>query len=104
RAAPAMGIYGIAKAGIEMMTKVLALELAPFNIQVNAVAPSMVRTKFSQPFWSNKDLHDQIVKAIPLGRIAEPIEVAHPALFLCSEASDFITGQTIMVDGGASAI
>jgi len=104
RAAPAMGIYGIAKAGIEMMTKVLALELAPFNIQVNAVAPSMVRTKFSQPFWSNKDLHDQIVKAIPLGRIAEPREVAHPALFLCSEASDFITGQTIMVDGGASAI
>ncbi|MEE9418999.1 MAG: SDR family oxidoreductase [Desulfatiglandaceae bacterium] len=104
RAAPAMGIYGVAKAGIEMMTKVLALELAPFNIQVNAVAPSMVRTKFSQPFWSNKDLYDQIVKAIPLGRIAEPIEVAHAALFLCSEASDFITGQTIMVDGGASAI
>jgi len=104
RAAPAMGIYGIAKAGIEMMTKVLALELAPFNIQVNAVAPSMVRTKFSQPFWSNKDLYDQIVKAIPLGRIAEPTEVAHPALFLCSEASDFITGQTILVDGGASAI
>jgi 2-deoxy-D-gluconate 3-dehydrogenase len=87
-----------------MMTKVLALELAPFNIQVNAVAPSMVRTKFSQPFWSNKDLYDQIVKAIPLGRIAEPIEVAHAALFLCSEASDFITGQTILVDGGASAI
>lgn len=104
RAAPAMGIYGVAKAGIEMMTKVLALELAPFNIQVNAVAPSMVRTKFSQPFWSNKDLYDQIVKAIPLGRIAEPKEVAHAALFLCSEASDFITGQTILVDGGASAI
>ncbi len=104
RASPAMGIYGIAKAGIEMMTKVLALELAPFNIQVNAVAPSMVRTKFSQPFWSNEDLYDQIVHAIPLGRIAEPIEVAHPTLFLCSEASDFITGQTIMVDGGASAI
>ena len=104
RAAPAMGIYGVAKAGIEMMTKVLALELAPFNIQVNAVAPGMVRTKFSQPFWSNKDLYDQIVKSIPLGRIAEPIDVAHPVLFLCSEASDFITGQTIMVDGGASAI
>ncbi len=104
RAAPAMGVYGVAKAGIEMMTKVLALELAPFNIQVNAVSPGMVRTKFSQPFWSNKDLYDQIVKSIPLGRIAEPIDVAHPVLFLCSEASDFITGQTIMVDGGASAI
>jgi 2-deoxy-D-gluconate 3-dehydrogenase len=104
RSAPAMGVYGVAKAGIEMMTKVLAQELAPFNIQVNAIAPSMVRTKFSEPFWSNKDIYDQIVKTIPLGRIAEPSDVAHPVLFLCSDASNFITGQTIMVDGGASAI
>jgi len=104
RSAPAMGIYGIAKAGIEMMTKVLAQELAPFNIQVNAVAPGMVKTKFSEPFWSNSDIYNQIVKTIPLGRIAEPSDVAHPVLFLCSDASDFITGQTIMADGGASAI
>jgi len=104
RSAPAMGIYGIAKAGIEMLTKVLAQELAPFNIQVNAVAPCMVRTAFSEPFWSNKDLHEAIVKTIPLGRIAEPIDIAHPALFLCSAGADFITGQTLLVDGGASAI
>ncbi|MCG6909594.1 MAG: SDR family oxidoreductase [Deltaproteobacteria bacterium] len=104
RSAPAMGIYGIAKAAMEMMTKVLAQELAPFNIQVNAVAPAMVRTKFSEPFWSNEDMHREIVKTIPLGRIAEPDEVAHPILFLCSGAADFITGQTLMVDGGASAI
>ncbi len=104
RSAPAMGIYGIAKAGIEMLTKVLAQELGPFNIQVNAVAPGMVRTAFSEPFWSNKDLHEAIVKTIPLGRIAEPIDIAHPALFLCSAGADFITGQTLLVDGGASAI
>jgi len=104
RSAPAMGIYGVAKAGIEMMTKVLAQELAPSNIQVNAVAPSMVKTKFSEPFWSNKDMYDQIVKGVPLGRIAEPIDVAHPTLFLCSQGSDFITGQTILVDGGSSVI
>ena len=104
RSAPAMGIYGVAKAGIEMMTKVLSQELAPFNIQVNAVAPGMVRTKFSEPFWSNTELYDQIVKSIPLGRIAEPGDVAWPVIFLCSEASNFITGQTLMVDGGASAI
>jgi 2-deoxy-D-gluconate 3-dehydrogenase len=104
RSAPAMGIYGIAKAAIEMMTKVLAQELALFNIQVNAVAPTMVRTKFSEPFWSNNDFYQEIVKTIPLGRIAEPIEIAHPTLFLCSDAADFITGQTILVDGGASAI
>jgi 2-deoxy-D-gluconate 3-dehydrogenase len=104
RSAPFMGIYGVAKAGIEMMTKVVAQELAPFNIQVNAVAPCMVKTKFSQPFWSNEELYEQIIKAIPMGRIAEPADVAWPVLFLCSEASNFITGQTVMVDGGSSAI
>ena len=104
RSAPAMGIYGIAKAGLEMMTKVLAQELALFNIQVNAVAPGMVRTQFSEPFWSNEDFYRLIVKAIPMGRIAEPEDVAHPVLFLCSEGSAFITGQTLGVDGGASAV
>ena len=104
RSAPFMGIYGVAKAGIEMMTKVIAQELAAFNIQVNAVAPGMVRTKFSQPFWSNSEIYEQIIKTIPLGRIAEPVDVARAVLFLCSEASDFITGQTLMVDGGASAV
>jgi 2-deoxy-D-gluconate 3-dehydrogenase len=104
RSAPFMGIYGVAKAAIEMMTKVLAQELAAFNIQINAVAPCMVRTKFSEPFWSNTEIHDQIIKSIPMGRIAEPEDVVHPTLFLCSEAANFITGQTILVDGGASVI
>ncbi|MGB5750332.1 MAG: SDR family oxidoreductase [Desulfobacterales bacterium] len=104
RSAPFMGIYGVAKAGIEMMTKVVAQELAAFNIQVNAVAPGMVRTKFSEPFWSNSEIYEQIVKTIPLGRIAETADVAQAVLFLCSEASNFITGQTLMVDGGASAV
>jgi len=104
KASPGMGIYGIAKAGIEMMTKVLASELALFNVQVNAVAPAMVRTDFSKPFWSNSEIHDVVVKGIPMARIAEPIEVVHPALFLASEGSNFITGQTIVVDGGSTAV
>ncbi|MCP3953766.1 MAG: SDR family oxidoreductase [Desulfobacterales bacterium] len=104
KAAPFMGVYGVAKAGIEMMTRVIAQELAPFNIQANAVAPCMVRTKFSEPFWSNPDIYAQVVKTIPLGRIAEPADVAHPVLFLCSAAADFITGQTVNVDGGATAV
>ncbi|HOT44770.1 MAG TPA: SDR family oxidoreductase [Spirochaetota bacterium] len=104
KASPGMGIYGIAKAGVEMMTRVLAAELASYNIQVNAVAPAMVRTDFSKPFWSNRDIHDHVVRGIPMGRIAEPIEVVHPVLFLASEASSFITGQTIVVDGGSTAI
>lgn len=104
RAAPLMGVYGVAKAGIEMMTRVLAQELAPFNVQVNAVAPGMVRTGFSQPFWENAEIYRQIVAGIPLGRIAEPADVAHAVLFLCSAGADFITGQTLCVDGGASAV
>ncbi|VEN75432.1 conserved hypothetical protein [Candidatus Desulfarcum epimagneticum] len=104
RSAPAMGIYGVAKAGIEMMTRVMAQELAPFGAQVNAVAPAMVKTGFSAPFWSNPEIHDQIVKTIPLGRVADPADIVGPVLFLCSAASDFITGQTLPVDGGASAI
>ena len=87
-----------------MMTKVLAQDLAPFNVQVNAVAPAMVRTKFSDPFWSNADMHTMIVKGIPLGRIAEPIDVVHPALFLCSSGADYITRQTLLVDGGSSVV
>lgn len=104
KASPGMGIYGIAKAGIEMMTKVLASELALFGVQVNAVAPAMVRTDFSKPFWSNNDIHDYVVKGIPMGRIAEPVDVVHPALFLASEGSAFITGQTIVVDGGTTVV
>lgn len=104
RASPGMGVYGIAKAAVEMMTKVLAAELGSRGIRVNAVAPAMVRTDFSKPFWSNSDIHAQIVRGIPLGRIAEPIDVVHPVLFLASSASAFITGQTLVVDGGATAI
>ena len=100
KASPGMGIYGIAKAAIDQMTRVLASELASANIQVNAVAPGMVRTGFSKPFWSNEDMYKQIVKGIPAGRIAEPIDVVHPVLFLASEGADFITGQTFVVDGG----
>lgn len=104
KASPGMGIYGVAKAGIEMLTRVLAAELAQFNIQVNAVSPSMVRTDFSKLFWSNKDIHDHIVKSVPMGRIAEIIDVIHPVLFLSSSGADYITGQTLVVDGGATVV
>lgn len=104
KASPGMGIYGVAKAGVEMLTKVLAGELARFNIQVNAVAPAMVKTEFSKPFWSNEVILQEVVKAIPMGRIAEPQDVVHPVLFLASDGASFINGQTLLVDGGACAV
>jgi len=104
QAAPGMGIYGVAKAGIEMLTRVMAAELAADNIQVNAVAPCMVKTGFSEPFWSNREIHDQIIATIPAGRLAEPMDLVYPVLFLCSEGAKFITGQVLCVDGGATVV
>lgn len=103
RATPGMGIYGVAKAGVEMLTRTLAAELAADNITVNAVAPGMVRTGFSRPFWSDPELQAGIVATIPLGRLAEPVDVVHPVLFLCSDAAGYITGQVLRVDGGTTA-
>jgi 2-deoxy-D-gluconate 3-dehydrogenase len=103
KAARGMGIYCVAKAGLEMLTKVLAVELASDHIQVNAVAPSVVRTQFSQPFWSNESILKEILKTIPAGRIAETDDVVGAVLFLASNLSDFITGEVLNVDGGSMA-
>ena len=103
KAARGMGIYSVAKAGVEMLTKVLAVELAADRINVNAVAPCVVKTQFSQPFWSNEDLLKEITRTIPMGRIAETGDVVGTVLFLASSLSDFITGEIITVDGGAMA-
>ena len=103
QAARGMGIYCVAKAGVEMLTKVLAVELAPEHINVNAVAPCVVKTQFSRPFWSDEALLGEITKTIPMGRIAEIDDVVGTVLFLASSLSDFITGETITVDGGSMA-
>jgi NAD(P)-dependent dehydrogenase (short-subunit alcohol dehydrogenase family) len=103
KAAPEMGAYCIAKAGVVMLTRVLALELAQYNIRVNAIAPFMVKTKFSQPLWSDPETLKQIEAGIPLGRLAEPGDIIGSVLFLASDASAYITGHTIILDGGLSA-
>jgi len=103
KAAPQMGAYCIAKAGVVMLTRVLALELAKYNIRVNAIAPYMVKTKFSQPLWSDPETLKQLESEIPLGRLAEPGDIIGSALFLASDASSYITGHTIIVDGGLNA-
>lgn len=103
KAAPGLGAYSIAKAGVVMLTQLLAVELAHYNIRVNAIGPSLVKTGFSQPMWADPDSLKAIEAGIPLGRIAEPEDIASVALFLASDASCYITGQTIYVDGGTLA-
>jgi dehydrogenase/reductase SDR family protein 4 len=101
--APEMGAYCIAKAGVVMLTRILAVELAKYNIRVNAVAPSMVKTKFSQPLWADAKTLGEIEAGIPLGKLAEPEDIVGSVLFLASEASAYITGHTLVVDGGSGA-
>lgn len=102
-AAPGMGIYGIAKAGMEMLTKVLAKELASYGIRVNAVAPGVVETDFSKPFWSDEAIVKEIVKGIPQGRIAKIEDVVQAVDFLASSKSAYLTGEIISLCGGAEA-
>ena len=103
RASRGMGIYCVAKAGLEMLTKVMAVELAKEHINVNAVAPGMVRTQFSQPLWSNEGLLKEVAQTIPMGRIAETGDIVGAVMFLASSLSDFVTGEVITVDGGSMA-
>lgn len=102
RALPKSGAYCIAKAGVVMLTKVLALELAKYNIRANAIAPGLTRTKFSERALKDDRVLKAREEATPLGRIGEPSDMVGAALFLASAASSYITGQTICVDGGYS--
>jgi NAD(P)-dependent dehydrogenase (short-subunit alcohol dehydrogenase family) len=97
-----MGAYSISKAGVLMLTKILATELGEANIQVNALAPGLIRTKFSRALWENKALVEYIEGRTPLGRLGEVEDVVGAAIFLASPASDYITGEVIVIDGGTS--
>ncbi len=103
KAAPGLGAYSIAKAGVVMLTKLLAVELAAYKIRVNAIGPYLVKTAFSQPLWADPEACKSLEASIPLGRLAEAEDVMRTALFLASEASSYITGQTIFLDGGTLA-
>lgn len=94
------GIYSITKAGVISLTQTLAMELADDNIQVNAIAPGLIKTKFAQAIWSNETLMEGVVNRTPQRRIGEPDEIAGMALYLASPASSFATGQVFVVDGG----
>lgn len=99
---PGLGPYCISKAAIIMMTKCLAVELRAYNIRVNCIAPGIVKTKFSEALWSNEKLMAELMKKMPLHKISEPEEIARTALYLASDASSFMTGSTLIIDGGAN--
>jgi NAD(P)-dependent dehydrogenase (short-subunit alcohol dehydrogenase family) len=94
-----LGAYGTAKGGIAAMTKVLALELAPANVTVNAIAPGPVDTPLNEAAYT-PEVRRRYEELVPLGRIGSAEEVADVALFLASDASRFVTGQELVVDGG----
>jgi NAD(P)-dependent dehydrogenase (short-subunit alcohol dehydrogenase family) len=93
-------VYCMTKAGISHLTKCLALEWAPYNITVNAVAPTFIKTPGTVKWLEDEDFHSSVVKRIPLNRTGEPKDVSASVVFLASPGASLITGATLMIDGG----
>ena len=100
---PNYGAYCISKAGVVMLTRQLARDLAGYNIRVNAIAPSSVKTEFTEIKWRDPEALKEYEARVPLGYLAEPSDIVGPALFLASDASRYITGHALLVDGGVNA-
>jgi NAD(P)-dependent dehydrogenase (short-subunit alcohol dehydrogenase family) len=103
RAALMQGIYGATKAAVISMTQTLAAELGSSKIRVNAIAPGLVETRFASALVNNPAILDRIVGRTPIGRHAQPPELAGAAVYLLSDAASFTTGTTLVVDGGLTS-
>ncbi|PYP89869.1 MAG: short-chain dehydrogenase [Blastocatellia bacterium AA13] len=95
-------LYSFTKAGLIMMTRTWALEFGKHNIRVNAIAPGLIKTDFSEYFWKNEEYVKRIESTQPIPRVGTPEEIGGIALYLASNESSFVTGQTFVVDGGAT--
>jgi NAD(P)-dependent dehydrogenase (short-subunit alcohol dehydrogenase family) len=100
RGTPVLGAYAISKAADMQLVRNLAVEFGPNNIRINAIAPGLIRTDFARALSENRELYEKRTRDTPMKRIGEPDEVAGAAVFLASDASSFITGQTLVIDGG----
>jgi len=97
---PLQGIYSITKAAVVNMTRVFAKECGPLGIRCNALLPGLTKTKFAGALFEHEEIYQRAMEQIPLGRHAEPQEMAGTVLLLVSEAGSYINGETILVDGG----
>ena len=104
RGSPEAMAYCATKAGIIQMTKVMAIELGPAGIQVNCIAPGLFATDMTKQYTQDKEAMKEYLARIPSGRYGQPEELAGVTIFLASKASDHITGQTIVIDGGESLV
>jgi NAD(P)-dependent dehydrogenase (short-subunit alcohol dehydrogenase family) len=102
RGSPIIGAYNISKAADFQLARNLAVEYGPHNVRVNCIAPGLVKTDFAKALWDNPDILKRSTDGVPLRRIGEPDEIAGAAVFLASKAGSFITGQTVVADGGAT--
>jgi NAD(P)-dependent dehydrogenase (short-subunit alcohol dehydrogenase family) len=100
----ALGAYGISKAADVALVRNLAVEWGPRNVRVNALAPAIIRTDFAKRLWEDPEIYARAVAGYPLRRIGEPDEVAGAAVFLASRAGGFITGHTLVIDGGVTIV
>lgn len=94
------GVYGMTKAAVVSMTQTMAAELAASKIRVNALAPGLIDTRFASAIVHNPDLVGRVTAATPMGRVGQPHEIAGAALFLASDAASYVTGHTLVIDGG----
>lgn len=97
---PGAADYSVSKAGVWMLTKVLALEFAPYKIRVNAIGPGVIETPMTAELLEDEARVTQLTRRTPLGRVGQPVDIANCALFLCSDESDYFTGQILHPDGG----
>jgi len=103
RGSNTLGAYSISKAADMQMARNLAMELGPYNIRVNCIAPGLVKTDFARALWEDPVRHDMRVEKTPLRRLGEPRDIAGIAVYMASEAGAWTTGQTIVIDGGVTS-
>ena len=96
-------LYSFTKAGLIMMTRSWAREFGPSGVRVNAIAPGLIQTDFSEYFWKNKEYRGHLEQTQPIRRIGQPDEIGHAALYLASYEASYVTGQVFVIDGGMTA-